>query len=101
MARQSWGVPGGKVEWGETLEAAAVREFQEEVGLELSDLVYVQTQQAVLSPEFHTRPHAADRFPGAHRDSEDVTPNEEIEEWAWVPLDGALRSIRSTATPAR
>ena len=35
--RGLWGVPGGKVEWGETLLDAVQREFQEEVGLRLED----------------------------------------------------------------
>ncbi len=31
-----WSVPGGRVEWGETLAAAVVREVAEETGLEAS-----------------------------------------------------------------
>ncbi|ULH15136.1 NUDIX domain-containing protein [Deinococcus sp. KNUC1210] len=88
--RGSWGVPGGKVEWGETLEAATVREFREEVALELHDLSYVQTQEAVLSPEFHKPAHMLLIDFLARTDSEQVTPNEEIEEWAWVTLEAAL-----------
>ena len=30
-----WGLPGGKVEWGERVEAATVREIAEELGIEI------------------------------------------------------------------
>lgn len=87
--RGLWGVPGGKVEWGETLEQAVVREFAEETGLILSDIRYVQTQEAVLSPEFHKPAHMllVDFF--ARAQAEKIVPNEEIAEWAWVTLEQA------------
>lgn len=85
----AWGVPGGKVEWGETLETATLREFREEVGLTLHSLEYVQTQEAVLSAEFHKPSHMLLFDFLARTESADVTPNEEIAEWAWVTLKQA------------
>lgn len=96
--RGRWGVPGGKVEYGETLVDAVTREFEEEVGLRLSDVLYAQTQEAVLSEEFWRPAHLllVDFFASA--DSHEVTPNEEIEAWAWVTLDEAAEYSLNTYT---
>ncbi|TSA87792.1 NUDIX domain-containing protein [Deinococcus detaillensis] len=88
--RGSWGVPGGKVEYGETLSAAIEREFVEETGLKITGIRSAQTQEAVRSAEFHKDSHMLlfDFF--AHTEGESVAPNEEIVQWAWVSLEEAL-----------
>lgn len=96
--RGLWGVPGGKVEWGETLLDAVQREFQEEVGLRLEDVQYAQTQESVLSEEFHKPAHMLLVDFLATTGDHDVKPNEEIEEWAWVHLHEALAYPLNTAT---
>lgn len=50
-----WAIPGGYVEYGETVETTAVREAKEETGLELEDLrqfhVYSEPRR---DPRHHT-----------------------------------------------
>ncbi len=96
--RGTWGVPGGKVEYGETLLAAVQREFVEETGLKITHVKVAQTQEAVRSPEFHKDAHMLlfDYF--ARTDSTEVAPNEEIEEWAWVTLTEAASYPLNTYT---
>lgn len=96
--RGAWGVPGGKVEYGETLVQAVRREFLEEVGLKLRAVQFAQLQEAVLSEEFHREAHFILVDFLARTDDERVTPNKEIEAWAWVTLGDALTYPLNTFT---
>jgi mutator protein MutT len=86
-----WGIPGGKIDEGETMEAALVREVKEETGLDASDVRFVMAIDSVFSPEFYKRSHMVllnftCRTPGGT-----VTLNEEAQDHAWVELREALR----------
>jgi 8-oxo-dGTP diphosphatase len=50
-----WMVPGGTLEWGETLEQAAIREVREETGIEIVIEAFVEVIEAISSgePGFH------------------------------------------------
>lgn len=93
-----WGVPGGKIEWGEGLEAALKREFREEVGLNLSNIRFALLQESVLDERFHKPMHFIFANYFADSDSEEVVPNEEIAEWAWVEAQRALEYPLNTYT---
>ena len=94
----SWGVPGGKVDWGESLEDALRREFQEEVGLDLRQIRFALLQEAVCDPQFYREAHFILINYYATSEQTTITPNAEIEEWAWVSTEAALKYPLNTYT---
>jgi ADP-ribose pyrophosphatase YjhB (NUDIX family) len=78
------------VEWGETLEQALIREFQEEVGLTLTGVQFALLQEAVNDAQFFRPAHFVLVNYYAQSATTAVTPNEEILEWQWVTPAEAL-----------
>jgi len=52
-----WGIPGGKIKWGETSEAALRREIKEETNLKVKDIEFVLVQDCIHSKEFYRDAH--------------------------------------------
>jgi nucleoside triphosphatase len=88
--RGTWGVPGGKVDWGESLEMGLMRELREEVGLDLTDIRLAVLQESVIDPQFCREAHFILVNYYARSSSQQVVPNEEILEWRWVTPKNAL-----------
>jgi ADP-ribose pyrophosphatase YjhB (NUDIX family) len=52
-----WGIPGGKIKWGEPSETALRREIKEETGLGVTDIEFVLVQDCIHSREFYRDAH--------------------------------------------
>lgn len=88
--RGTWGVPGGKIEYGESVHQALVREFREETGLDIHDVRVGPVQEAIHSEEFHRPAHFILLNFIARTESEHVTLNDEAEEYAWLSPRDAM-----------
>jgi ADP-ribose pyrophosphatase YjhB (NUDIX family) len=88
--RGLWGVPGGKLEYGETLKAALTREFREETGLTLGTIYWGPVQEAVRNPEFYKDAHFILLNFVALTESTAVTLNDEAQAHVWATPEDAL-----------
>lgn len=94
-----WGIPGGKIEWGEASEAALHREIAEETGLRVEEVRFVMVQDAIHPPEFHRDAHFILLNYTCHaRGQQSVQLNEEAEEFRWMSLTEAEQLALNTPT---
>ncbi len=93
-----WGIPGGKIERGESCETALIREIREETALDISDIQFVMVQESIFSPSFIRKEHFILLNYLAKSNSHDVTLNDEAEEFRWVTMEEAFALELNTAT---
>jgi phosphoglycolate phosphatase-like HAD superfamily hydrolase/ADP-ribose pyrophosphatase YjhB (NUDIX family) len=80
-----WGIPGGKVKYGESSVEALRREIQEETALDVDDIRFVLAQDCISSPEFYRDEHfVLLNYTCRCPDGAPVTLNEEAVEFRWV-----------------
>jgi 8-oxo-dGTP pyrophosphatase MutT (NUDIX family) len=88
-----WVMPGGHIEFGETIEEAAKREAMEEVGLKnLKSCGIVSFGEMIASKEFY-RPAHLIYFDVLFKtkSSEIKLDNEELSEYTWIKPRKALK----------
>jgi len=86
-----WGIPGGKIKWGETSVAALLREIGEETNLRVTDIEFVLVQDCIHSKEFYRDAHfVLLNYTCRCADGQAVKLNDEAREFRWVSIAQAL-----------
>jgi mutator protein MutT len=92
METRQWSLPGGRLEFGETVEQCLIREFKEETGLKIAvkELLYV-------TDRFHKNNHIVhilflvEKTGGKLRSGDELElESETIKELAMIPIDRLL-----------
>jgi|694.fasta_scaffold117422_3 phosphoglycolate phosphatase-like HAD superfamily hydrolase/8-oxo-dGTP pyrophosphatase MutT (NUDIX family) len=85
-----WGIPGGKIERGESSVQALRREIREECAIELDDIEFALVQDCIDSPEFERKEHFILLNYVARALGTEVCLNEEAEQFQWLRPADAL-----------
>jgi phosphoglycolate phosphatase len=86
-----WGIPGGKIKWGEPAEDALRREIKEETALEITQVQFVMVQDCIHSKEFYRDAHfVLLNYTCQSKGDQRVKLNDEAREFSWTTLREAL-----------
>ncbi len=79
-----WVLPGGRVEWGETIKETAVREIKEETNLDIEIIKFINHFEIMNLPEDF---HRVVFFHLAEAKSDDIRVSDDLSEAGFFTLD--------------
>ncbi len=86
-----WGIPGGKIKWGEDSEAALRREIREETNLEITGIQFALVQDCIHSREFYKDAHfILLNYTAQVVGEPEVRLNDEAREFRWLTVAEAI-----------
>jgi len=94
-----WGIPGGKIKFGETMSNALRREILEETDMQVDDIHFVLTQDCIHSDEFYRDAHfVLLNYTCRARGAQAIKLNDEAREYQWTDFTTALKLNLNTPT---
>ncbi|QEE28752.1 NUDIX domain-containing protein [Terriglobus albidus] len=87
-----WSLPGGRLELGEHLEAAVVREVKEETGLDVSVVRHAETLERIFREEERVRYHYVLVDFLCEVTGGELLCGDDAADAAWFPVDAVLQS---------
>jgi nucleoside triphosphatase len=101
-----WIIPGGHLEYGESLQDCVRRETREELGIEIADIEFIQVQEATPPLDEYYKPEKHFIFVNfAARMAEDHAPirlqNSELQEFCFVDPQEALAKLQMNSPTRR
>ncbi len=87
-----WGIPGGKIKWGEASLDALRREIKEETNLDIDNIRFVLVQDCISSKEFYRDAHfVLLNYTAVAAAGQIVILNDEAREYRWLSLTEAAK----------
>ncbi|OGF22603.1 hypothetical protein A2Y83_01105 [Candidatus Falkowbacteria bacterium RBG_13_39_14] len=96
--KDRWVVPGGHLEWGETIENAIRREVKEETNMEIKNIEFVDVQEGVLSGEYHKESHMVFLDYCCEFAESEIKLNSELQEYIWIKPQEAVKKLKLSST---
>ena len=87
-----YSLPGGHIEYGETMEDTAKREIKEETGLDIFDIQFLMVQECIFSEEFYKKKHFVFLdYIAKTKETKVILDGREGIEHVWATIDEALK----------